>query len=77
MTDVKNDEDYFNLVYAKFFILWRNIAIEHNSANLLFLLKYLTKRECYNIKKTIFGIVTNEHLNEPIYYEFITAFIEL
>lgn len=77
LTDIKNDGDYFNRIYENFFVMWRKIAIEKNSMSLFILLNYLTKRESYNIKKTIFSSVTNENLNEPIYYKFIIEFVNL
>lgn len=77
LTDIKQDGDYFNRIYENFFVMWRKIAIEKNSMSLFILLNYLTKRESYNIKKTIFSSVTNENLNEPIYYKFIIEFVNL
>lgn len=77
LSDIKNDGDYFIRIYENFFILWRKIAIEKNSMSLFILLNYLTKRDSYNIKKTIFSSVTNENLNEPIYYKFISEFVGL
>jgi hypothetical protein len=77
LTDIKNDGDYFNRIYENFFTLWRKVAIEKNSMSLFILINYLTKRESYNIKKSIFSSVTNENLKEPIYYKFINDFIGL
>lgn len=77
LSDIKNEGDYFAIIYENFFILWRKIAIAKNSMSLFSLLNYLTKRESFNIKKTIFSSVTNENLNEPIYYKFISDFITL
>lgn len=77
LTDIKMNEEYFNNIYNNYFILWRKKAIENNSMSLFILLNNLTKRESYNIKNTIFSSVTNENLNEPIYYKFVTEFMSL
>ena len=77
LTDIKNNEEYFNNVYKNFFVIWRKIAIENNSMGLFILLNNLTQKECYNIKNSIFSSVTNENLNESIYYKFITEFVNL
>lgn len=76
-TDIKNDGDYFNCIYEIFLAIWKKIAIEKKNRKLFILLNHLTKRECYNIKKTIFSIVTNDNLNDPLYYKFIIEFINL
>lgn len=77
LNNIKNNEEYFNNVYENFFIIWRKLAIEKNSMSLFILLNSLTKRESYNIKNSIFRSVTHENLNEPIYYKFITEFVNL
>lgn len=77
LNDIKNNEEYYNIIFDNFFILWKKIAIENNSMSLFILINYLTKREAYNIKKTIFSIVTNENLKDPFYYKFINEFINL
>ncbi len=77
LTDIKNNEEYFNNIYKNFFVIWRKIAIENNSMGLFVLLNNLTQKECYNIKNSIFSSVTNENLNESIYYKFITEFANL
>ena len=77
LNDIKNNEEYFNIVFDNFFILWKKIAIENNSMSLFILINYLTKREAYNIKKTIFSLVSNDNLKDPFYYKFISEFINL
>ena len=77
LNDIKNDTEYFNRIYEKFFVLWRKLAIEKNSMSLFILLNYLTRRESYNIKNTIFSNVTYENLNDPIYYKFVCEFVNL
>lgn len=77
LNDIKNNEEYFNIVFDNFFILWKKIAIENNSMSLFILINYLTKREAYNIKKTIFSLVSNDNLKDAFYYKFISEFINL
>lgn len=77
LNDIKNNEEYFNIVFDNYFILWKKIAIENNSMSLFILINYLTKREAYNIKKTIFSLVSNDNLKDPFYYKFINEFINL
>jgi len=77
LNDIKNNEEYYNIIFDNFFILWKKIAIENNSKSLFILINYLTKREAYNIKKTIFSLVTNDNLKDPFYYKFISEFINL
>lgn len=77
LNDIKNNEEYYNIIFDNYFILWKKIAIENNSMSLFILINYLTKREAYNIKKTIFSLVTNDNLKDPFYYKFISEFINL
>ena len=75
LDEVKNDPNYYNHVYEKFFILWKEIAMQNSNISLFSLLKYLTKNEQYNIKRTIFSMVSNENLKDPVYLQFIYDFI--
>jgi len=75
LDEVKNDPNYYNHVYENFFILWKEIAIQNGNISLFSLLKYLTKNEQYNIKRTIFSMVSNENLKDPVYLQFIYDFI--
>lgn len=77
LNNIKNDDNYFNRIYDKYFELWKKTAIDKKSSNLFNLIDYLTKREAYNIKNFIFSSVTNEKLKEPIYYKFISEFSNL
>ena len=77
LNDIKNNEEYYNIVFDNYFILWKKIAIENNSMSLFILINYLTKREAYNIKKTIFSLVSNDNLKDAFYYKFISEFINL
>jgi len=75
LDEVKNDPNYYNHVYEKFFILWKEIATQNGNISLFSLLKYLTKNEQYNIKYTILSMVSNENLKDPVYLQFIYDFI--
>lgn len=75
LDEVKNDPNYYNHVYEKFFILWKEIAMQNSNISLFSLLKYLTKNEQYNIKRSIFSMVSNENLKDPVYLQFIYDFI--
>jgi hypothetical protein len=77
LNDIKHEPTYFNKIYEKFFNIWKKIAIEKNSMSLFILINYLTKKEAYNIKNTIFGNVNDENLSEKVYYKFICEFISL
>lgn len=77
LNDIKNNEEYYNIVFENYFMLWKKIAIDNNIMSLFILINYLTKREAYNIKKTIFSLVENDNLKDPFYYKFISEFINL
>jgi hypothetical protein len=77
LDEVKNNPTYYNHVYEKFFILWKEIAMQNSNISLFSLLKYLTKDEQFNIKRTIFSMVSNENLKDPVYLQFICDFIGL
>lgn len=77
LTHIKNEPEYFNHIYERFFLIWKKIAIEKNSTSLFILINYLTKKEAYNIKNTIFSNLTNENLSETVYYKFICEFNHL
>ena len=77
LKNMKNDYDYYLHIYNTFFDLWKKIAIERKNISLFNLLKYLTKKDSYNIKKTIFDTVTYDNLKDTIYIKFINDFIKL
>jgi len=78
LNNLKNDkDDYYIHVYETFFYLWKKIAVEHNNISLFTLLKYLSKKDAYNSKKTIFDMVTYENLKDKLYSKFIDDFIKM
>jgi hypothetical protein len=77
LINMKTDPEYYESIYKTFFNLWKNTAINTNNPSLFDLLKYLTMKNAYNIKKTIFSTISHENLKNKIYHKFITDFIEL
>lgn len=78
LKNLKDDQDDYHIhVCETFFNLWKKIAIEGNNITLFNLLKYLTKQDAYNIKKTIFDMVTHEYLKDKLYLKFINDFIKM
>lgn len=77
LKNIKNDHDYYLHIYNTFFMLWKNVAIQQQNISLFNLLKYLTKNDAYNIKKSIFDTVTYENLKDKLYLKFINDFIKL
>jgi hypothetical protein len=75
LNNIKNDPMFYEHVYKQFFILWKKIARENQNISLFSLLTFLSQKEAYNIKRTIFDNLTNENLKNSVYLRFINDFI--
>jgi hypothetical protein len=75
--NIKNENYIYKDLYKDYLDNWKLICISKCNQSLYTLIEYLLKDNIYNIRRTIISSVTDDKLEDELYFQFIEEFVNL
>jgi hypothetical protein len=75
--NIKNENSIYKDLYKEYLNNWKMLCVLKRNQSLYTLIEYLMKDNIYNIRKTIIGLITDDNLENELYFQFVEAFVNL